>query len=302
MIAIAVLGSLAVTGIDGRRADLQTVRGSELFAYLVLEADKVFHREHLADQFWGHLPAQRGRKALNTEFWRVSAALRAIGMDIEAAFHRSRTEIGYRRQGDHVVDVEKLHAATDIVQTADPATVDDPSLKIVEEGVEAYRGDLLESVYSDWCLIWREALRSQQTDALRFLLKAAMERKEWETALAHCRVLLTLDPLMEDVHRSVMRCHYHNGNRPLALRQYALCEQLLREDLGVEPMEETRRIQETILAVSPPAQTGEAPERISRSGSGRTPVQKVDMALSNINSARHWLEGASQDLRRETSE
>lgn len=302
MIDIAVLGHLTVSGKNGRRADLHTVRGSELFVFLVLEANRVFHRERLADQFWSHLPPHRGRKALNTEFWRVTGALRAIGMDIGAAFHRSKTEIGYRRQDSHAIDIDRLHAATDIAQSTDPADVDEAALKIVEDGVAVYRGDLLESVYSDWCLIWRESLRNQHTVALEFLLKAAMERKDWSAALARGRALLALDPLMEDVHRAVMRCHYHNGNRPLALRQYALCEQLLREDLGVEPMEETRRIQETILAVSPPPPAGTAPERIARSGPQRTPVQKVDMALSNINSARHWLEDASQDMRQDASE
>ena len=40
-----------------------------------------------------------------------------------------------------------------------------------------------------------------------------------------------------------------NAGRPLVLRRYALCEQLLREELGVAPTGETRREQETILSV-----------------------------------------------------
>jgi hypothetical protein len=41
-----------------------------------------------------------------------------------------------------------------------------------------------------------------------------------------------------------------------------------------------------------------APRR--RSDGSRTPAQKVDMALANINTARHWLEETSDDLRRGT--
>ena len=80
-------------------------------------------------------------------------------------------------------------------------------------------------------------------------------------------------------------------------------KETLRKKLGVEPMDETRRIQETILAVPgrPPQATGNlgaAPRR--RSDGSRSPAQKVDMALANINTARHWLEETSLDLRRGT--
>lgn len=301
MIHIRLFGRLGVFADGGRSADLQTRRSAELFAFLVLEDGRSFDRGRLAEQFWGHLPEIRARSALNTEVWRLTRALQAVGMDTDRALPRNPTSIGYASQSEHLVDVDLLRAAIAVVSVTDPAEADRAALAKVEAGVAAYRGDLLETVYSDWCLLWRENLRSQHTEALEFLLAAAMARREWPAGLRHCRALLALDPLMEHVHRAAMRCHFHNGDRPLAMRQYALCEQLLREELGVEPMDETRRIQETILAVpGRPAQTlGGAPRR--RSDDARSPAQKVDMALANLNTARHWLEEASDDLRRDAA-
>ena len=43
------------------------------------------------------------------------------------------------------------------------------------------------------------------------------------------------------------------------------------------------------------AELGAAPRR--RDDGMRSPAQKVDMALANLNTARHWLEDASRDLR-----
>jgi hypothetical protein len=40
----------------------------------------------LGEQFWGHLPEARGRRALSTEFWRLGQALRDVGVDVERAF------------------------------------------------------------------------------------------------------------------------------------------------------------------------------------------------------------------------
>lgn len=303
MITIVLLGQFRVTGQGGRVADLHTRRGVELFAFLVLEAGRMFHRARLAEQFWGHLPETRGRKALNTELWRIAAALRAVGVDTDRALVRHSQEVGYVRQPEHAIDVDDMSRAMDIVARSDPAEVETEELSQVERAVDGYRGDLLESVYSDWCLLWRESLRANHTETLEFLLRAAMARQDWNSGLRHGRALLAMDPLLEHVHRAVMRCHYHAGNRPLALRQFALCEQILREELGVAPMDETQRIQETLLSVTPrPSRAvlekiSEAPTRLG--GGPRSPAQKVDMALANINTARNWLEDVSQALRRE---
>jgi DNA-binding SARP family transcriptional activator len=297
MIEISLFGKIEVRGPGGRIADLQTRRGAELLAFLVLEEGRSFSRVRLAEQFWGHLPEARGRRALNTEFWRLTQALRDVGVDIDRTFPRDLATVSYVANPDHLVDVQVLRAAMAVIAAQDPATADAAAVAQVEAGIAAYRGDLLETVYSDWCLLWRETLRAQHLEGLEFLLAVAMARQDWAAGLRHGRALLALDPLLEHVHRAVMRCHFHNGDRPLAMRQYAVCEQVLREELGVEPMDETRRIQETILAVPgrPATVSADAPRR--RHGQF-TPVQKVDLALSNLNSARHWLEEASSDLRR----
>ena len=302
MIDVTLLGSLRVTGAHGRRADIRTQRGEELLVFLFLEQGRQFPRAQLAENFWPHLPEDRARRALNTELWRVCRALEGVGMDVSRAIRRTSRDIGYVRQPDHHFDLDTLADAMTVVDTTTPDAASEADLDCLKRAIAAYKGDLLESVYSDWCLLWRESLRAKHTTALEFMLHAAMGRNDWAAALGYGRDLLALDPLMENVHRALMRCHYHNGNRPLALRQYALCEQLLREELGVEPMDETRRVQETILAVNPQVSRAHA-EKLAASSVPRpigrhSPAQKVDLALANINTARNWLEGVSQDLRR----
>lgn len=299
MIHISLLGDFQVVGAAGRKAVLQTRRGTELLAFLVLEAGRTFDRGRLAEQFWGHLPEARARRALNTELWRMTQALREIGMDTDASFPRHVSGVSYQSGPECAIDVDVIRAAMAVVRATDPAQAGPEELAKLEAGVAAYRGDLLETVYSDWCLLWRENLRAQYFEALDFLREAAMARQDWAAGLRYGRTLLTLDPLQEHVHRAVMRCHFHNGDRPLAMRQYAICEQVLREELGVAPMDETRRIQQTILAVpgKPVVSVEPAPRR--RSDALRSPVQKVDMALSNLNTARSWLEEASADMRGE---
>ena len=84
--------------------------------------------------------------------------------------------------------------------------------------------------------------------------------------------LLTIDPLQEDVHRSLMRLYHEIGNAAQALRQYVACEKALRKELGVEPEDATKELRRTILRsrnASPSKADGEADparrDRLSRS-------------------------------------
>jgi DNA-binding SARP family transcriptional activator len=60
--------------------------------------------------------------------------------------------------------------------------------------------------------------------------------------------LLELNPLDERAHRQLMVGYARTGRTSYALRQYLECRRALMVDLGVEPSEETSRLQTRILA------------------------------------------------------
>src|SRR6185503_19576267 len=63
--------------------------------------------------------------------------------------------------------------------------------------------------------------------------------------------LLTLDPLQEVVHRTLMRLYAGLGRRGTALRQYQQCVSVLGRELGVEPEAETKQLYQEILRQRP---------------------------------------------------
>jgi DNA-binding SARP family transcriptional activator len=79
-------------------------------------------------------------------------------------------------------------------------------------------------------------------------MNAYVAHQSWKRALLYSQKLLSIDPLQEHIHRAAMHCCYSMGNRPAAIRQYAVCAQILRHELDIEPMKETTRLYETILA------------------------------------------------------
>jgi DNA-binding SARP family transcriptional activator len=67
-------------------------------------------------------------------------------------------------------------------------------------------------------------------------------------AVSAYRSILVDDPCREGVHRMLMAYLVRLGHIDSAIAQYHHCVRILAEELDVEPMPETRRLHEKILA------------------------------------------------------
>jgi DNA-binding SARP family transcriptional activator len=59
--------------------------------------------------------------------------------------------------------------------------------------------------------------------------------------------ILREDPFREDIHALIMRVYAAQNKRTAAKEQYNKLQKLLKEELGVEPAPETRRVYQEIL-------------------------------------------------------
>jgi DNA-binding SARP family transcriptional activator len=83
---------------------------------------------------------------------------------------------------------------------------------------------------------------------LTALLEVRERTGEHAEAADLARELVDLDPLNEGGHRALIVVYARGGRTGYALRQYLECRRVLVEELGIEPTEETSRLQTRILA------------------------------------------------------
>jgi DNA-binding SARP family transcriptional activator len=76
----------------------------------------------------------------------------------------------------------------------------------------------------------------------------AARRGLHEHALDCGRRILALDPLRESVQREMMLLLVLNGQRADAIHAYQRLRGLLKADLGIEPMPDTRRLHHDIVS------------------------------------------------------
>src|SRR6202007_2243284 len=93
----------------------------------------------------------------------------------------------------------------------------------------------------------RERLRELALAAFGRRLAQQRQQGDKDGAIWTAMSLVALDPLQEAAHRDLMSVYVESGRRGAALRQYQICVDMLRRELGVEPEPETKRLYQAVV-------------------------------------------------------
>jgi DNA-binding SARP family transcriptional activator len=93
-------------------------------------------------------------------------------------------------------------------------------------------------------------LRRQLAGALTMLAKSHCSQGQAASAIPYAQRSVVLDPLGEASHGQLMQIYRQVGEHNAALKQYQICEQILRNELGVDPKPQTRVIYRQIRSGS----------------------------------------------------
>src|SRR6267378_6190992 len=242
-----------------------------LLAYLALPPGRAHPRDKLAALLWGGIRGESARGSLRQALFALRKAL-------------SDTSV-VQQDGDALA-LER--GAVDVDAVTFERLVHEGTASALEQAVALYQGDLLsgfavdEAPFEEWLLAERERLRELALEALARLLANQRNAGASEAAVHTALKLLTLDPLQEPVHRTLMRLYAERGRRGAALRQYQQCVSVLGRELGVEPEPDTKALYQEILRERPQHRVavseGPTPpvERAAGTGTETTLIGRTD--------------------------
>ncbi|MFQ5858356.1 MAG: AAA family ATPase, partial [Anaerolineae bacterium] len=257
------LGTLDIRCDDQPLPTPPTLKSQSLLAYLVLHRDRPQPRDRLAGLFWGDRPERKARRSLATALWHIRRCLPDEGCILSDPH-----TVQFDPQANLWLDVEEFERLADSRwQMADsqwPMADSSPNqdaishqlsaisyqpsaISHLQSAISLYRGEFLDGFYDDWIINERYRLETLFFEALARLMVGHEAREEHEAALAAALQLLSHDPLREDAHRLAMRAYCRLGQRNAALEQYRRCQEIVRQELDVEPMVETREFYQAIL-------------------------------------------------------
>ena len=224
--------------LEGAALVLPSRKTQALLAYLALPLGQAHPRDKLAGLLWGDMPDAQARGNLRHALSRLRKALPA-GARPGLLLDGPSVALD-----PSVVDVDVAHFERLAADGRPPA---------LEQLAALYRGDLLaglalpERPFEDWLTSERERLHELALQAFARLLTHQQRAGAAEPAVQTGLRLLALDPLQEPVHRALMRLYARLGRREAALRQFQLCVDTLKRELGAAPEAETHQLHQEIL-------------------------------------------------------
>src|SRR5713226_1525881 len=249
-LSLTLLGGVQARLDPGPAIALPTRKAQALLAYLALPLGRPHPRDKLAPLLWGGIREESARASLRQALFGIRKAL-------------GEAEATVLRQAADTLALDPTAVDTDVAAFERAVNEDTP--EALERAAALYRGDLLaglavdEAPFEEWLIGERERLRELALEGLAKLLAHQRKMEATEAAVQTALKLLTLDPLQEPVHRSLMRLYAQSGRRGSALRQYQQCVSVLGRELGIEPEAETRQLYQEVLRARPHRVTADTP-------------------------------------------
>jgi DNA-binding SARP family transcriptional activator len=208
-------------------------KGEAILSRLALRPDDIIARDTLLDAIWpGSEPTLAGQ-SLNSLIHSLHKLLRGA---LSGAPPILYTGGGYQLNlaagvGVDVATFDWLAlVGRDQMRTGHP----DRAVIAYSRAVKLYRGDLGADTDA-FAIIERERLRAVYLTLLADLADYHHTCGDYSESLANSLALLAHEPAREDAVRLAMRCYLRRGERAQALRQYRLCQHVLRAEYDAAP-------------------------------------------------------------------
>ncbi|HEX7877823.1 MAG TPA: BTAD domain-containing putative transcriptional regulator [Candidatus Eisenbacteria bacterium] len=244
---ISLLGPLKMTAPTGEleAARWTSQRALSLFLYLVLRGDRGVSRDRLIELFW----PGRQRRGAESNFHPTLSYVRRALKDVAAGQVVVTVNGLYQVDPDLPITIDVRHFEA-LASEGRARGKSRDRIQALEEAARLYRGDLLEDREEPWADDLRTQLGLRYEGVLAELAGLLLSSGDAGRAIPHARTLLARSPYREEVHLLLMRCYNLAGDRQAVHEQYRRMVRLLREDLGIEPLPETTRSYESLVAAS----------------------------------------------------
>lgn len=245
----------------GNALDISRRKVVALAAYLAVTGQPQ-SRDTLAALLWPEYDQASARSNLRRDLSRLKRLMGGEHLKVE----RNQVELV---QGPGLwLDVSEFEKALSQIREHHPEArqLCETCATVLAEAVALYQDDFLagfavpdSAAFDEWQFFRREELRQALAGALQRLIDWHVASGQVDRGIGYGRRWVALDPLHEPAQRRLMQLYAWSGQQSAALRQYQESVRLLREELGVEPEEETIALYEAIRSrqlTAPRSRTG----------------------------------------------
>lgn len=226
-ISVHLLGSPYVEA-DGQRVNFPYKKAEGLFYYLCIRGSA--SREEVVQLLWDENTEAAGRKNLREAVYQIK---KIFGSDILVT------------EGNHTIRLNpQLMPDVDWHRVTEENILD-----FSEDGV--FRHFYIKNSYEfgNWISDIQETYNQMYIECARRKLHQTDTAKDINLIHQYSSLLIKKDPYNEKLYQEAMNLYALNGNYAMALKLYADLQKVLREELDIEPSEESTRLFRRISSI-----------------------------------------------------
>jgi TolB-like protein len=251
---LRLLGEFEARDGMGSPLAVSAKKNRALLTAIALAPGCSMSRTRIANLLWSDRREAHAQSSLRQ-------ALAALRKDLAAIdpspllTDRDRVALDPKRVEIDAVAFERLAASEDV--------------SALRRAASLYRGDLLSDTYVRDAAFdeWVALERGRLAGCARNVLEKLCARETGAERTRFSEQLVALDPLREASHRILMQVHSEAGDKALAVRQYEICQGVLRDELSVAPDAQTESLYQRIVHGRSPDEGGPAIPAISTASS-----------------------------------
>ena len=237
-VKLQLLGGFKAQSGTGQEIPVSARKGRALLAVLAVSPSAAASREKLAALLWSDRGEDQARSSLRQTLTVLRKELGVTGASLLVADDQ-RVELAHGRMEIDAVSIASL------AKTNEAAAL--------RRAADLYQGEFLadgavgDPMFEDWLAGERSRFRDLMTSILDRLL--TLEPPAERIVLA--KRLLALNPLREASHLSLMNAYADSGERSMALQHYAVCRDLLKSELNVQPGHDIEQLRFRLTSEGP---------------------------------------------------
>ncbi len=233
---ITCFGEFQLARKDEEPIKWRSEKTKELFCFLLLNSNRQVSRDELIDTLWYDTDFNKAIHHLHNGIYYIRKSLRDYGI------HASEIELtgSYRlKLGEALYDVAEFAKHV--------ATADGVSSKTqFEQAVKLYKGDYMERADWLWAREERQRLIQAYTKTVLAYAETALKQGDYDDMETYLQAAYNKNPFDEDITVTILKMYKATGNKIGAAKHYRMFTTLLREELGVNPGEEVKRLCEKL--------------------------------------------------------
>ena len=227
---------------DGRPIALGGAKPRALLALLLLHANEVVSRDRLIDALWGDREPGTAAHSLDVQVSRLRKAF-------EPAEPLATRGGGYAlKVAPEQIDAHRFQRLLDAGRAANAAGRPKEALEELEEALGLWRGNALADLgYEAFARPEIDRLEELRLVATEEGIDAGLALGRHHTLVPELEALTAKHPLRERLRGQLMLALYRAGRQAEALRVYSETRKRLVDELGIEPSQSLRDLEQAIL-------------------------------------------------------